>query len=265
MLETVVLPAIGALFLWWFLTGAILLVIRRADRVGGDAHHRAALLSVPALALGVALVILSMQGGMVAVWSGFVGALLIWGWIEMTFLSGVITGPERSDCPPDLSLGERFQRSWNALAYHEITLLFGLLLVTVITAGGATAVAFWTYLVLFFARITAKLNLFLGVPRINTEFVPRPLQHLKTHFRRAAPSGFFPLSVTLLTLAFGCFAERAIAVQAPEARTGYVLLAALTGLALLEHWLMVLPLPDAKLWRWMLPTPRTTKTEGENP
>jgi len=30
-------------------------------------------------------------------------------------------------------------------------------------------------------------------------------------------------------------------------------LAALTALALLEHWFMVLPLPDAKLWRWMLP------------
>jgi hypothetical protein len=30
-------------------------------------------------------------------------------------------------------------------------------------------------------------------------------------------------------------------------------LASLSALALLEHWLMVLPLPDAKLWRWMLP------------
>jgi hypothetical protein len=30
-------------------------------------------------------------------------------------------------------------------------------------------------------------------------------------------------------------------------------LSALTALALLEHWFMVLPLPDEKLWRWMLP------------
>ena len=28
---------------------------------------------------------------------------------------------------------------------------------------------------------------------------------------------------------------------------------ALAALALLEHWFMVLPLPDEKLWRWMLP------------
>ena len=33
----------------------------------------------------------------------------------------------------------------------------------------------------------------------------------------------------------------------------FAFLAAIAALALLEHWLMVLPLPDAKLWRWMLP------------
>jgi len=43
----------------------------------------------------------------------------------------------------------------------------------------------------------------------------------------------------------------------PGEAVGFALLAAITALALLEHWLMVLPLPDAKLWRWMLPAPRT--------
>ena len=38
------------------------------------------------------------------------------------------------------------------------------------------------------------------------------------------------------------------------------LLSALTVLALLEHWFMVLPLPDQKLWRWMIPQPRSTHT-----
>ena len=39
------------------------------------------------------------------------------------------------------------------------------------------------------------------------------------------------------------------------------LLASLSALALLEHWLMVLPLPDAKLWRWMLPAPNNKTPE----
>jgi len=39
------------------------------------------------------------------------------------------------------------------------------------------------------------------------------------------------------------------------------LLAALSALALIEHWLMVVPLPDAKLWRWMLPAPNTLRKD----
>ena len=39
------------------------------------------------------------------------------------------------------------------------------------------------------------------------------------------------------------------------AHIGFALLAALTGLALLEHWLMVVSLQDARLWRWLMPRP----------
>jgi len=35
-------------------------------------------------------------------------------------------------------------------------------------------------------------------------------------------------------------------------------------LATLEHWLMVIPLPDAKLWRWMLPSLPTTSKTGQS-
>ena len=47
--------------------------------------------------------------------------------------------------------------------------------------------------------------------------------------------------------------ERAWSAPTEAAMIGHVLLAVLTALALLEHWFMVLPLPDQKLWRWMLP------------
>jgi hypothetical protein len=65
----------------------------------------------------------------------------------------------------------------------------------------------------------------------------------------------FPISVTALTFAAACWMERAIAAPTEAALVGHVLLTALTLLALLEHWLLVLPLPDQKLWRWMLPDP----------
>jgi putative photosynthetic complex assembly protein 2 len=49
-----------------------------------------------------------------------------------------------------------------------------------------------------------------------------------------------------------------------EAQIGHALLFALCALATLEHWLMVIPLPDAKLWRWMLPALSTNTKTGQS-
>jgi putative photosynthetic complex assembly protein 2 len=119
----------------------------------------------------------------------------------------------------------------------------------------ANTTGLWTFAILFFARISAKLNLFFGVPRINTEFLPRPLAHLASHFRHARMNWLFPISVTALTFAAASWMERAFAATTDAALVGQILLTVLTLLALLEHWFMVLPLPDQKLWRWMLPEP----------
>lgn len=247
-----------ALFTWWFATGAILYVIRRADRTGGNAYNMAVFLSVPLLALGVAGVILSTaDAGMGGLFKGFFGALAIWGWIELSFLSGVITGPERAASPAGASGADRFWRAWDALAHHEILLLTGMAFVVLATSGSDNTIAMWTYAILFFARISAKLNLFFGVPRINFEFLPLPLQHLKTYMTKGPVTAFFPISVTVLTFAVMCFVERLVAAQTPVEATGFALLSSLSALALLEHWFMVIPLPDAKLWRWMLPEHRS--------
>ncbi len=246
--------ALIAVFAWWFFTGAILLIVRRAD--GGDtvAHGRNVFLTIPLLALGAAgLVISSAELSAANVYIAFLSTLLIWGWIELAFLAGVITGPERRPCPAGLAGIARFARAWRTVSYHELLLLIALLGIATVTIGAENTVGFWTYLILFVARISAKLNLFFGVPRINTEFVPQPLQHLKSYFRQGPITFAFPIGVTFLSIAAACFAERLIASDTPEALAGFALLTALAALATLEHWLMVVPLPDAKLWRWMLP------------
>lgn len=251
-----------ALFTWWFATGLILLVIRRADRTGGNAYNVAVFMSVPILALGVAGVILSVSDdSMSGLYKGFFGALAIWGWIELSFLSGVITGPQRADCPAGASGTDRFWRAWDALAHHEIMLLAGLTFIVIVTTGSDNTIATWTYAILFFARISAKLNLFFGVPRINFEFLPMPLQHLRSHMTRGPVTAFFPLSVTTLSFATACFAQLLFTSTELVEATGFALLTSLCALALLEHWFMVIPLPDAKLWRWMLPdhTQKTTR------
>ena len=243
-----------AIFLWWFSTGIILWRVRRADLGGQDDHLWSVLLGLPLLLAGFLGLHttsddVSVSGGYYA----FLSALAVWGWIELAFLSGIITGPNREPCPPLTPLGERFLRATGTVLWHELLLIAALTVIFVITDDAANPFGFWTFALLFAARISAKLNLFFGVPRIHTEFLPRPLSHLASHFRRAPMNWVFPVSITLLTFAAGCWMERAISATTEASFVGHLLLTVLTLLALLEHWLMVIPLPDQRLWRWMLP------------
>ena len=265
------IAALFALFAWWFSTGAILVVVRHADRAGRRARLACTALALPLLGLGLwgFAQTLGQDGSAAAYWA-FLSALAIWGWVELAFLTGVITGPNLYRCPDDLPEVERFVRAWGTVAYHEI-LLTGLLVgLWLFGAGAENTFGLWTFTTLYFARISAKLNLYFGVPRINTEFIPEALSHMSSHFRISRLNWVFPISVTALSYASACWLERLYAADAAGAITGFALLAAITALALLEHWLMVLPLPDAKLWRWMLPapkpttTPNTTRPEGHH-
>jgi putative photosynthetic complex assembly protein 2 len=251
------IAALLALFLWWFSTGAILVAVRHADRAGRRTSVTATVAALPVLVLGLwgfDATLGDLSTG--AVYFAFLAALAIWGWVEFAFLTGTVTGPVLQPCPSDLPEWERFIRAWGTVAYHEM-LLAALLIVLWIHAHGTPHVfGFWTFAVLYAARISAKLNLFFGVPRINVEFLPTALRHLPSHFRIARLNWMFPVSVTALTFAVACWLERLFAAGSPGETVGFALLAALTSLALLEHWLMVLPLPDAKLWRWMLPAPK---------
>ena len=61
-----------------------------------------------------------------------------------------------------------------------------------------------------------------------------------------------------------CFAERLITAETQATMVGFSLLTALAVLAAIEHWLMVVPLPDAKLWRWMLPDTATSRQDHKH-
>ncbi|GIT91371.1 hypothetical protein JANAI62_18280 [Jannaschia pagri] len=250
-----------ALFAWWFSTGVILVVVRRADSV--QAPMWAVLGMLPLMVLGCVGAWVSMaDAGLGATYVGFVSALAIWGWIELAFLTGVITGPNRMRARANVPEWERFIRAWGTVAYHEMTLTAALIALAIASHGAVNRFALWTFGVLYAARISAKLNLYLGVRKVNTEFIPRALDHLPSHFREARINWLFPTSVTLLSFATACWMERvAHAETAPEA-VGFALLAALTALALLEHWFMVVRLPDEKLWRWMLPQNERLLEEG---
>lgn len=253
MLSSPWIAALVALFFWWFATGAILVAVRRADREGAKARLWAVLWNLPFLLLGGFGFLDTLGHNSVAgAYVGFLSALALWGWIELAFLTGVITGPVRQPLKAGVREWERFIRAWGTIAYHEMLLAFTLLAMIAASYGADNKFGMWTFAVLFAARVSAKLNLYLGVRKINVEFIPEHLNHLPSHFRIARMNWLFPISITGLSFALACFLERIWAVETQADIVGFALLSALTALALLEHWFMVLPLPDEKLWRWML-------------
>ncbi len=265
--------AMIALFVWWFATGAILMAVKWADLKGEAARGRVTLFALPLLPLGAYGVAVSLSDlSILGVYIGFLSALAVWGWIELAFLTGAITGPNSYPLPDNVGEGERFVRAWGTVAYHEMLLLAALIVMILASWGMANQFALWTFAVLFFARISAKLNLYLGVPKIQIDFLPDVLSHVPSHFRKKALNWLFPISITGLSFAVACWLERLYAAQSTGEITGFALLTALTALALFEHWMMVLPIPDERLWRWMLPerpltpkpTTQTTKTGGQN-
>ena len=264
MIASAWFAALAALFLWWFSTGAILIVVRRAEHRGGLAHLRATIMALPFLGGGVWLFELTRHFDTVwASYLGFLSAVAIWGWVELAFLTGVVAGPNTTECHRVARGLERFLRAYGTIAYHETLLVLILFAMLITSYQEPNTVGLWTFIVLFFARISAKLNLFLGVPKINVEFLPMPLAHLPSHFRIAKLNWLFPFSISALSFAVFCWVERLMTVSDPADRVGFALLSSMTALALLEHWLMVLPVPDARLWRWMLPEPKPDSEDAE--
>ena len=98
-------------------------------------------------------------------------------------------------------------------------------------------------------RLSAKLNLFLGVPFLHDDWLPAHLRYLRSYFRVRPMNFLFPVAVSAATIVTFVLVQAALGPDAtPADATGRLLLASLLGLAVLEHWFMVLPLPVAALW-----------------
>lgn len=247
MLGSVVTPVLYAVFLWWAATGVILFLNLRSRR------SFPASLAVATLLLGFALHALwegrfddSVQGA----YRAFTAALLVWGWLEMTFLMGFITGPRRTALPSAATGRGRFGCAVEAVIHHELALLAAGGVLCLLTLGGTNRLGLWTFLVLWVMRLSAKLNLFLGVRNLGLELLPAHMRYLGTYFRQRALNPLLPLSVASGTLATTALVLLARGAATEGSATGLVLLATLAGLATLEHLFLVLPLRSDGLWRW---------------
>ncbi len=142
---------------------------------------------------------------------------------------------------------------------HEIAIAVTAGLIMLATFDGANQFGLWTFAVLWVMRISAKLNVFLGAPNVPTEFLPDHLAYLKSYFRRRAMNGLFPPAITAASLATAFLAHMAIFAPDDFRAVGFTLLTTMMALAVLEHWLLFIPLQASALWSWGLKAHERTR------
>jgi putative photosynthetic complex assembly protein 2 len=267
LIASYTVPPIYAAFVWWFSTGAVLLLVGRSGRFEILRAFVAGGLLAGSLG-GLALT--SGDTSVASAYAAFTCTILLWGAQEIAFLAGWLTGPRPQPCPDGMTGGKRLSLALQAILYHEFALLACGAAIAALTWTGANQVGFWTFSALWVLRQSAKINLFLGVPVTNDELMPDAVRFLKTYFARKPVSAFFPVSVTLATAVLVIMIQRIVEVAAtPFDVVGLTLVSTLFALGVVEHWFMLLPLPAITLWGWGMrsgfpPEDTTMEQERDN-
>jgi putative photosynthetic complex assembly protein 2 len=202
------------------------------------------------------------QTGVTGAYCAFTCALLAWGWNELSFLTGWITGPQKTAIFQSTQGWPRFVASFNAVVWHEIAILLVGVAIIAITWDAPNQVGTGTYLVLWIMRTSAKLNLFFGVRNLNEEFLPAHLAYLESFFKRRRMNAFFPVAVVSASVCLWLlvnFASQPLVT--PSQVVGAVLVGTMLALAIVEHLMLVLPLDTTALWRWAIQKPHKSKVE----
>lgn len=256
------LPFLFAIFVWWFSTGLVFMANKRsAGTTIWILWSVTALMGICFVGVWATREMASLPGAYIA----FLCGLGIWAWNEVTFLLGVLTGPVRAACPPEAKGWARFRLAAGTVMHHEIAILICGIALAAMLWGAENQTAFYVYVVLWGMRLSAKLNIFFGVSRFAVDLLPPDLGYLSSYFGKRMISPFFALSVTLGTVlvAFVFHTASGSVFQITTA----MLAGTLMALALLEHWLLILPIRDAVLWQWALKPEKdpASKTAHDRP
>jgi putative photosynthetic complex assembly protein 2 len=248
-MTTHALPALYAIFIWWASTGLIVYLDGLPRRTFRISLGAATLVLALALWGGAAS---AEQQTLAGAFCGFSVGLLAWGWIELAFLTGFVTGPWRKPCPENVSGLARAGYAFLAILWHEIAIALMAVLLAFVTLERGNETAFWTFVILWAMRTSAKLNVFLGVRNLAEEFLPQHLRYLASFFTARPMNLLFPVVVTLATVVTVLILTAAADAATDFRAAQLTLLGTLLGLAVLEHWMLVLPFPSTALWKWSL-------------
>lgn len=244
-----ILLILYAAFLWWFSTGLILLLSRLPRS------------SFPwSLAVGTVIFVLALVG---LWWSrnnvtpagalcAFSCGLIVWGWQELTFYLGALTGPRKHACPPGCSGWRHFGHALQVSLYHELAILITTALLVALFWDAPNRLGLATFLLIMVMHQSARLNVFLGVRNVSAEWVPEHLPFMKSFLNTDRPINLlWPFSQGASTALLAMLV--ALCFYAPAGsydQAAFILCSTLLALGILEHWVLVLPLPLTKLWSW---------------
>ncbi|MEM1435120.1 MAG: putative photosynthetic complex assembly protein PuhE [Pseudomonadota bacterium] len=238
-----------ALVLWWGGTALVWLLVRHRERPW------ASLWLLP-LAGGLSLGVIDAAGAVPSVAASmlsFLGAIVLWGVLEAAHLYGWLTGPEKAPCPQRVTHLERFRRGINVGLHHDLGILVVVALLWTLLHDTPNPTAAWAFTVLWLMRWSAKLNLFLGVANFDAGLMPERMRYMASYMLQRTVNPLYPFSIAagVLGTIYGALLLRSGLLSEAQ-YAGVALTTSLLVLGLFEHVLMMLPLRDSHLWRWVL-------------
>ena len=175
----------------------------------------------------------------------------MWGWHELAFLTGTLTGPRKIALDEGATGFKRFEQAFMVMLHHELALLLNFAVLCAMQMDQPNHIALCTFALLWCMRVSAKLNLFFGVSENGAAYLPAHLHYLASYFRHRRMTWWFAISVSLSVLTLVWLIWQTIVGQV-EMTTGWVMLASLLSLAIVEHALMIFPLPLQRIWGWAM-------------
>ena len=130
-------PALFALFVWWFSTGVIIYL----DGLPRATFKWSMIGATIVLALSVyGLYRTANDGSVWGAYAAFTFGLLAWGWQEMSFYMGYVTGPRKEVCPEGCSGWAHFVHAVQTSLWHELSIIVGAAAVIWATWGGVNQI-----------------------------------------------------------------------------------------------------------------------------
>ena len=243
-----IVPFIVTVMIWFVATG----LVAWADNRDVTTFPKSVMIGGIGGIAGLFVILMSAQSvSVLAVYAAFVGALMVWGWHEIGFLTGAAAGPRRIPASKGLTGARRFAEATATVIHHEVMLALTALLLISLSWNAANQIGATVFVLLFGLRLSAKINMFVGVPNSSVEMLPPHLEYLKTYFGPNRMTWLLGVSVVGIMGMAGWFGSLALAAQLGSAQmVGASLLTTFCLLGALEHVFLALPFRDGMLWGW---------------